>query len=280
MTFEELKLEVSSLSFGLIEESGNLLLSSANLALRDIYNRRTITKSVRLYTHGQRPIYYRKRVDFPKGVKKSLPLFGKAFSLRLCGNGFYRILDGTSQIVETFDTGDESLLLRGFITKGGSIEFWGSFSFTVYDFSLYEEIYSREVKDIPMGDETVVLDIRKIYSDFMSFISAPTDASGNEIKGARLIDGKILLDRSYGGEIILTYRRLPAEITADVKTTIDLPEELCHLLPLLTLSYCLLDSDFDKAMYYKERYEELMSRCISLGYEKLDTQYRDVTGWA
>ena len=280
MTLDELMLEVSSLSFGLAEKSDVLLLASANRALRDIYNRRTITKSVRLYTHGQRPILYRKRVDFPGGAKKSLPLYGKAFSMRLCGKGFYRILDGASQIVETFETGNESLLLRGFITKGGEIELWGSFSFTVYDFSLYEEIYSQQVKDIPMGDETVTLDIRRIYGDFMSFISPPTDSDGNEIEGARLVDGKILLNRDYTGEILLTYRRLPNPIVGNSSADIDLPDELIHLLPPLTVSYCLLHADFDKSVYYKEMYEEMMSQINSLTYEKINTHYKDVNGWA
>ena len=137
MTFSELKTEVVALGFDMEACDNSVLITSLNRALRDIFSRKRITKTVRLFNKGITPIYYKKVIHCINGRSIKLPLQGSAFSMRVCGSGYYSVTDGTSHVVKQFMTGSETMLIRGFIMWGGSIEFWGSYSFYVYDFSIY-----------------------------------------------------------------------------------------------------------------------------------------------
>ncbi len=280
MTLEELKSEMTDLVFDLELPADSLLISAANRALREIYIRRKITNTVRLYTRGLQPSFYREAIHCTGGTEITLPLDGVAFSMRVCGYGNYAVYDGSLLNVYSIDTGIESNVVKHFISEGGKIVLWADTSFDVYDFSVYSEVYSTKKEDIPDGGNRVTIDMRSIYPDFSSFTTPAQDSSGNPIKGCLLADGKIELDSDYSGEIILTYRRLPTKIGTSVSEEIDIPAEYSHLLPLLATSYILLDADPSIASHYRERYEDLLSRMERNTYEQISTKYVDVNGWA
>ena len=279
MTLEQLKNEVTLLGFDDTVDTDAHILTSANRALRHIFNQRIITKTTRLFARRAAMSYYKSSLHCSNGKSTTLPANGKAYSMRLCGSGKYTITDGSVVTVKQFESGAESILVRGFLTWGGTIEFWGGFSFTVYDYSIYSEIFSNLSKDIPEGGNIIVFNLREMYGDFMAFISPATDNFGNPIPDCILRNGCVELGGSYKGEFLLTYRRLPSVIVEDTKQ-IDIPNEYLHLFPLLVASYVWLDTDPDKAAYYKERYDEMMSLIRSENYQSIDTKYKCEDGWA
>ena len=279
MTLTELKHEVTLLGFDAEADVEAHIIAAANRALRHLYSQRSFTKTVRLFARGAFVSYYRKEIHCGTQQVIICPAIGQAFSMRLCGSGTYTITDGTVVRSQQFESGAESVLVRGFLTKGGTIKFWGGYSFTVYDYTIYEDIFSPHIKDIPMGGTTVTFDLREMYGDFMAFISPAKDPSGNPIPGCVLTDGRIEITAGYRGEIVLTYRRLPETVTAETEN-IDLPEEYTHLFPLLVASYVWLDTDENKALYYKLRYDEMIGLIKTENYQYIDNSYKNENGWA
>ena len=279
MILRELKNEVISLGFDDIIEREDLFITSANRALRDIYTERVITKTVSLFANGDCPAKRIKEIRHVGGTDLTLPLVGRAYSMQVFGEGVIIIRDGAD--TKTLEFSSESDLIRGFINSGGDITFSGELSYTVRHLAFFEEIFSRRTEDIPAGDTVRIYDIRKTFGDFMSFASLPKDNTGKCIPNCTLSDGKLKIDSSYRGEIVLTYRRLPKKIVSDFPDEeIDIPNEFSHLLPLLTASYVWLDDDEQMAKYYREMYLSMLANCKVSSYEKIDTQYINTNGWA
>ena len=91
MKFIELKEEIIALGFDASVGSDDLLVYSANRALRDIYMRRKILTTVRLFAVGHTPSTYIQAIECVNGKSITLPFTGRAYSMRLCGTGFYKI---------------------------------------------------------------------------------------------------------------------------------------------------------------------------------------------
>ena len=94
MTYQELTRDVLSLCRKSAVGSKRLMAGSANRALRDLYSRRRILRTVRLYAAGLTPALYYKQLYCQSGNTIRVPLQGKAYSMRLLGEGIYRIVDG------------------------------------------------------------------------------------------------------------------------------------------------------------------------------------------
>lgn len=284
MLFSELSKEVALLGFDAGIDSADLLLSSTNRALRELYNSRNITKRVTLAASGVRPTTYIREIHRPGGHKIDIPIQGKAFSMMVHGIMTYMITDGNNKNAFTVGNGNELTLVRGFITYGGYISLWADLSFTVYDFCVFDEIFSGKVNEIPHYGPTVTFDLREIYGDFMSFASPAKDRFGKAIKNCILNDGKVEVDSSYRGEIILSYRRLPSTVSIPIldgdDPKIDIPEEYSHIFPLLVASYVFLEADETKAKYYKQLYEKNLENIKVNSYEQLNYGYVDTNGWA
>lgn len=280
MTLTELQNEVIALGFDGEIGSENIFITAVNRALRDIYLQRNILRTVTIYAAGRTPSYYRKEINVKGGGGITLPLNGKAYSMRLCGMGNYRVLDGEDEELYQFDTGYESRLVQGFVTFGGSIRFYGTVSFSIYDFSVYDEIYSIRAKDVPDGSAIKSFDLRSLYSDFLSFVGPATDASGNIIESCKLIDGHVEIPSSFKGELRISYRRLPETVTAGYEEDIDIPREYDKLLPLLVSFYVWLDVDASKANRYMDQYKELLEVMTRGSYDKIDFNYINTNGWA
>ena len=279
MTLDELKNEVTLLGFDDTIDLEGSIIPAANRALRHLYSQRIFTKTVRLFARRANISYYRSEIHCPNGRNTTIPANGKAYSMRLCGSGQYTINDGQAVSVKYFESGAESILVHGFLTWGGSITFWGGYSFTVYDYTIYSEIFSPHAKDIPNSVEKTVFDLRSMYGDFMSFLSPPTNARGEAIPKCTLCDGRVEVDSKYRGEILLTYRILPTKVTSET-VEINMPEEYSHLFPLLVASYVILDIDEEKAIRYKSMYDEMISVIKTESYQSVDTAYKNEDGWA
>lgn len=279
MILRELKNDVISLGFDDMLEREDLFITSANRALRTIYSERVISKTVKLFAHGQTASTRIKELRHIGGEDVTLPLVGRAYSMRVCGEGKITVYDGKNKKIIEFNSENE--VINGLLTSGGSILFSGDYSYTVYNLVTFDEVFSSNTADIPDGSPRRVYDIRAMFGDFLSFMSLPRDGRGQLIDDCSLCDGKLELDSSYRGEIILTYRRLPMTIVADLPdVVIDIPEEFAPLLSLLTASYVWLDDDEEKAKYYRELYSDMLKNIKASSYESVDTGYRNTNRWA
>ena len=240
MTTKELATELFVLGGGEAISDDRLLAISVNRALRKLYTDREIVKTVRFASRSIPPIKYYEEIRCKNGEEVTIPINGIAFSMRIHGVGKYTITDGDSVTVYAFDSPNEAILIKRALIFGGSITFWGSFSFTVYDLSIYDQVFSPFTEDIPDYGPRRVFNVRELYTDFMCFISPATDKHGVPLPNCKLYDGKLEIDSSYDGEIVLTYRRVPTEIfISEVEQNIDLPDEYKAMFIPLVASYFL-----------------------------------------
>ena len=285
MLYEEFVKEVERYGCGDIIDTKEMLLICANQAMYDLYNYIPSVKTLKLYARGYKPIVYYREIAYDGSSPLVIPTSGKAYSMRVMGRGNYTISDGTMVNVYSFDTGRETRLIQGFISDGGYIKFWGGFSFTVFNFAIYDDLLSPEIEDIPDGSEKTIYDMRRLCSDFLAFSSVPTDAEGKAIENCRICDGKLETDSDYIGEINIKYRRLPARIMGIEKTeendgeTIDISDELLPLLIYLIWYNHWLGSDEGRAKHYKTKFDNLLS-LYNDNIMTYDKRYIDVNGWA
>ena len=109
----------------------------------------------------------------------------------------------------------------------------------------------------------------------------PKDAYGNLIRGARGDGLFITLPDAFIGEVVITYKPLPDEVTLDSgEDSIDIPPYLEYLLPLLTSFFVHLDDDPEKAETYMRVYQNEAKRIRITYSPSQDNSYIDVTGWA
>ncbi len=283
-TLEDLKRQVEWFGRGDVINDRYTLIALANKALHELYLTIPVTKTVRLNVRGHKPTVYYEELVSKSGKTMILPLVGKAYSMRVMGKGNYTITDGSNVSAVQFDTENETKLVRGFIGTGGTIKFWGSFNFIIYDFSLYDEIFSQKVESIPDGAPIAVYDIRAKYGDFLSFLSPPTDRFGKVINDCRLQDGRLEINSGYSGEILITYRRLPTEIIGlyeeqDAEEVVDISNEYSHLLIYLIWYHYWHLNDEVKAQSFRDRFESLAS-VLANDRLTIDRKYVNENGWA
>ena len=276
MTFDELGQELSLIGIS----GGDELTVAINRALADLYGQTVIERSVRLAVRSYSPVKYYKELCSVNGKRVDIPVPAGAYSMRIHGNGQFMLADGDSYTVTSVNTGQESKVYKGFVSEGGSLTFWGSFTFYIYDLALYDKIYSARVEDIPEYGAKQVIDLRRIYGDFLSFLSPATDGEGNTVEVCRLYDGKIELPSSYTGEITLRYRRTPTYCSGYDNEDIDLPYEYRHVFTLLVCYYALLYCDPQMAEKFKADYDGNMATLREQCYTRLDNEYRIENGWA
>ncbi len=281
MTLDDLELRVAILGNNSPITSETLFLESVNRALRRLHNDIVIPKEVRIAARNVKPISYHKEIYCKNGQFMEFPLNGAAYSMRFLGSGKYMITDGGVTNTYSVDSQQEAKLIKGFMTFGGKISFWGSFSFTVYDFAVYGEMLSPNVRDIPEYGSRRVFDLKAMYGDFMSFISPPTDKHGKPIPSCVLREGRLELDSDFEGEIILSYRRLPTEVFSSIATLyIDVPDEYLHLFSLLVAAYYWYYTDESLSKYYESLYEEGVESTKKSIYGSINSAYIDTNGWA
>lgn len=291
MIYSELTEEILAIS-GESTVAKPTMMRSVNRALRDIYTRAAFLRTVRLYSGGLVPSLYKKQIYCKGGLEINIPLDGKAYSMRLSGEGFYRITDNGISNTYQFNTGRETSMVKGLIKGGGDISFYGYASFMVFDFSVYDEINSTTLDILPDGSNFITYDIRSLYGDFFSFVGPALDGYSKPIEGSRLIDGKLEVPKEYRGEIQLTYRTLPSPLVSfdpeedekaeekEAAQTVAVPKEYEHALAYLAGYYVTLVKDPIKSAALKAEYDRIMSQLDVLTYDKIDSSYELKVRWA
>ena len=279
MTYKDLCGEITALGFETELESEERVLSAVNRALMTIFTERPLYKKLTLFKKQLSPILKTDTVNHVGGKDVTVEYKGaRSYSFKTSGTGRCVITeDGTAV---TVDFSENAELHRGFLHGDGALRFTGEYSYTVYDITLFGEIFSEKTEDIPALSDFRDYDMSKYCGDFLGFVSAPTDECGMAIEGA-LLEGCVMsIPEAYSGKINLTYKSAPKKLTGNLDEEIPLPLGCEHLPALLASAYVWLDDDSDKAQYYMTLYREAMSAVKYYGREKIDSKYYDVNGWA
>lgn len=278
MTYKELCAEIAALGFETELDSQERISSAVNRALMLIYTERPLYSKISIF---KPPISSATRVgDFSHkgGTTDSFSYNARAFSFRTSGIGKYKICEGMRE--EIFEFSQNSELHRGFLHGEGRIDFVGEYSFSVYDFVFFDEIYGSALGDIPTLSGYTEYKIKDYAEDFLAFVSEPTDEDGKSIDGSSVRGGIMRVPDGYFGKINLIYKKSPKKILGNPDEDIVLPDGCEHLLALLAASYVWLDDDADKAQYYMSLYREAMSAVKYYGRAHVDNSYHVIDGWA
>lgn len=163
----------------------------------------------------------------------------------------------------------------------------GDFIYFVRSVAIYARLYGATESDIPPMEEWTSYDIAALCADFLSLENPPmrTDSMmrtpcGYEIDGGT----RILLPYEAEGEFRVLYRRKPTALTdegapEDDKTEIDLDEELCQILPLLTAAYVWAEDEPEKAQYYMNLYRERAAEIQSAPRVTGPVKITNESGW-
>ena len=277
MTLNQLKSAVAALGFEKELEDAEALRICANRALRLIFSERGVKSSLWLSTDAP-PV--RVRIPFTShlsGESIGIILEGNCFSFRAYGTGRYLLKDEDGERSGEFS--DFGAGVCGFIKGKAEITFLGDSFYTVHELCCFEGIPEGDIKNIPVRMSERIIDVKRLVPDFLSFDSLPTDSYGKELKNVAMQDGRISFPWEMKGEIKLTYRRAPRQITLDGDMEIDLPTDCEELLPLLTASFMWLDDDAQKAQYYMALYKDALATVKRYLNSGIDAVYR-TNRWA
>lgn len=279
MTLKDLNSETRALAFDDFLALDERFLHSARRAVLGVYNSRKITAEKKFCVRGAKPKTKISEIRYNGGGGDPLPLSGKAFSMRLYGKGSFVISGPDGALKRDFDCGGD--YFKDFLYGDTTITFLGDTSYTVCNLCTFDEVFSSDKRDIPNGDGFTVIDLREALPDFLAPEYMPTDASGKVVSGVVLYDGKIKLPDSYSGEISVVYRKRPILPSLDApEVKIDIPAEYEPLLPLSCAYYLMLDDEPDKAEFYREEYEKMLS-VISRGFAySIEQNKIETNGWA
>ncbi len=276
MTLNELKKEVLALGFETEFESESVFENALRRALCTIYTERAHCKTAVIRQSEIKPIFYIDKI-YHKNEPKIFAANAKAYSFITDGNGIYILKDADGK--KTFSFNGRGKLHRGFIIGCGEIQFLGNYSYTVHNLSLYDEILSSDVSDIPFYGENREYKMSDIAPDFLAFSGYAFDLNGKPIKNAVLKDGTVFLPSDFSGTAYITYKTAPRLEGLSGDTVIPISEECVHLLPLLISAYAWLDDDTEKSSYYMSLYREGMAAVKVYNRREISSTYTDVTGW-
>ena len=236
----------------------NLYVYLVNASLNKIYNDVVITDTGSIYAHGITPNSVIEEKHHPPGADITIPIVGKAYSMRVCGERA-EILVGAGQQTSKLVLTENPTVLKGFTVNGMAvISLLGDYAYSVFDICCYDQLLSVNVADIPDGSYYTSYDVESRYPGFSSFASYPTDKNGKIIECAELSGKTIKVASDYKGEIFFTYRKKPIEcLELDSFSPIDIPSQYEMLLPILFMAYYYIDVDESKAECYMETYKDM-----------------------
>ncbi len=273
MTLRDLKNEVYSLCFISPDENEGLFLSSARRALFMIFSRLGLVAEKRIFKKTL-PVLSRYKGLTHQGYEtKTLPLAGRAYSMKLAGRGSVIIRDGA--LVTRKDFNGEEVVFRDFIKYGGEISLVGDYRFTLVEFICYADSFSNDPKDIPECGGWVVDMSRS--PDFSSFVSV-CEEGGAEIEGWRTEGARLILPEGCPECIRVTYRKRPLQVSSD-EDEIDIPCRLSALVSPLCSALMLCDDNPELSEKYMKLYESMVSE-ISLSQKNADQKRVRTNGWA
>lgn len=275
MTLKDLQNDVYALGYEKPIEKSDAFVSAANQALRVIYAEQKYQKHTKIRV---KRIQEASRVPSIRyiGERLTLPLVGRAYSLRAVGRGKIEVNDGRSTKEISFDSDDT--LIRGFLWKYGTLTLLGDFSFELCDVVTYGEIFSDKSEDIPDGSGVECFDFSK-RGDFLSFADVARDGNGEEIQGARMEGSCLYIKNTVSRDVYVTYNRAPRKITLDDPLcTVDIPRENEAELIFLCASLLWRDDEPELSDHYYESYRELKKLSCGISGSR-STKYKICDGW-
>ena len=278
MTYNDLCSEILSLGFESETDSPERLLSAAERALQVIFTECPLYDTVSFCKNAFSPVSAIPLIRHQGGEITAVSYNAKAYAFRTSGTGCYKVCEGGSE--SSFSFSQEMQLHRGFLHGAGEIKFVGDYSFSVFDFSLYDELCGPSPEDIPMPDKYASYDITDYTDRFLSFKSLPNDEYGNVIRGSSVMGSVMKIPSGYTGKIIATYKRAPQKLSGSPDEEILLPRGCEHLLALLSASYVWLDDSPEMARYYRTLYQESLAAIRYNSRCEIDPSYQNVNGWA
>ena len=278
MKLKDLHNEVCALGFDDYIECGRAFAIAANCALRMIFAERGVLRRATIYARASAPISRIGHVTHSGGEVQTLPLVGRAYSLRAVGRGEILITDGADTELITFDS--EGELIRGFLKRGGSISLRGDYRYDVYDLCTYSDAFSSTIESIPDGSGQRSYSLSALIEDYASIADVVRDGAYSPIPDARILGDTLTLPDDYEGAITLTYKRIPHTVDHENPTErIDIPAELEPLLPLATAAFICLEGEKEKSEYYTALYKRLLSTLDTKGRVYAPDAY-STNGWA
>ena len=150
----------------------NLYVYLVNASLNKIYNDVVITDTGSIYAHGITPNSVIEEKHHPPGADITIPIVGKAYSMRVCGERA-EILVGAGQQTSKLVLTENPTVLKGFTVNGMAvISLLGDYAYSVFDICCYDQLLSVNVADIPDGSYYTSYDVEKRYPGFSSFALA------------------------------------------------------------------------------------------------------------
>ncbi len=279
MTLNQLLREVYSLGFEDTGELNESFIFAANRAIRAIYSHVASEKRAGILVNAPKISQYLESYTYTQGNPLVLHLTGNAYSFRYSGTGTYTIKDSSG--AKTVNFSNKNGTEKGFFNKECELVFAGGFSYLIMDFAVYAEKTSDERENIPVFTRFNEISLTEYIPDFSLATSQPEDKNGSVIKGGAISGERLLLPFDWSGEVFIRYKPAPTPLSlnyADAK--IDIPSYAEHLLALLTASYVWLDEDPEKADYYASVYRTELNGVIFNSPRGINTEYKDVLGWA
>ncbi len=273
MKLKDLKKEVCALSFITPENANVGFITSVRRALSIIFSDLRISGKKTLTVPKKSICKSEKNILHKGNESLTLPLAGRAYSIKLSGKGWFIIHDGAISRRESFD--DDDVSFRGFLTSGGTVEFCGEYAYTVVSLLCFSDISSDRLTDIPLDDENFI-DMSG-HPDFFAFSGPPSDGSGKGIRGAVLDGAKILLPNDFCGRVTVHYRKRPKNILDDGDETVDLPHGYLPLLAPLCASFLLADDDRELSECYMALYKSMAD---GMKTSSANAEYVKTNGWA
>ena len=275
MTLKDLQNDVYALGYERPLEESELFISSLNRALRIIYAEQKYKKTVKIHPRSPKIRSYFPLIKCNSDTV-TLPLAGRAYSMRVCGKGSYKIAYGAFEDTQSFD--GEDILIRGFIDGEGVLTLFGKYSFRVYELTVYDEIFSDLISDIPDGSGKIKIDFSR-YADFLSFAEPPRDSLGALVSDVHF-EGSLLVCDKELFDVSVTYNIAPRTLSFDsAERELDIPRDIEASLSLLCASFLWRDDEPELSEHYFSLYREL-TEAAKAPVSSRSEGYKTVDGWA
>lgn len=256
MTLKDLQSDVYALGYEKPLGMSEAFAVAANQALRVIYAEQKYKKIAKIRVRRTEEASKIPSIHYI-GEQLTLPLVGRAYSLRACGCGRLLINDG--ETVREMSFGSDDMLIRGFLNGEGSLTLLGECSYEICELTTYSEIFSDRICDIPDGSGYICFDFSD-RNDFLSFADVARDGYEREIKDAKIDESRLYLKYDTARDVYVKYYRAPKRITSDdLDAVIDIPRADEASLAFLTASLLWRDDEPELSEHYYNTYRELKS---------------------
>lgn len=184
----------------------------------------------------------------------------------------------------------KGLVLRDGKPFGGAVRFrfTGEYVYALRCMAMYPMLYGRGEEDIPPFKPFYRYGMKELAADFLSFCTPPikVEECDRMLNQEYRIEENDVLLLPYGedGLYRVHYKRLPKALVnigapdAD-ETKIDLDEELCSLMPLLTAAYVWAEDEAELAQYYLTLYRERAADIEARDRNAAPVVIKNVYGW-